>query len=129
MMDERRLKAAQLRSQGLDVTEVAKECGISRTSFYNWMDEEEFKAELSRCEQEFLTTTRKMLAAYGPKAVTKLIALSNKATSEKVQMDATAKILDKLISNANKLEIDDARDSETVSADILSEELSELEAE
>lgn len=129
MMDERRLKAAQLRSQGLDVTEVAKECGISRTSFYNWMDEEEFKAELSRCEQEFLTTTRKMLAAYGPKAVTKLIALSNKATSEKVQMDATAKILDKLISNANKLEIDDARDSETVSVDILNEELLEVEGE
>jgi len=129
MLDERMLLAAQLRSEGIDVTEVAKKAGISRTTFYNWMANEEFVAELSRCEQEFLTTTRKMLSAYGPSAVRALIKLSTRADSEKVQLDASAKILDKLVSNATKIEIDDNRDSDIVSIDILEEEMKEFDHE
>ncbi|MGE5627814.1 MAG: phBC6A51 family helix-turn-helix protein [Solirubrobacterales bacterium] len=126
MLNEKMLLAAQLRSQGIDVTEVCKQVEISRTTFYNWMNNDMFVAELSRCEQEFLTTTRKMLAAYGPKAVHKLMKLAEDAESEKVQMDASAKILDKLVSNATKIDINDCSNSDDkVSTDILDEEFAQ----
>lgn len=129
MLDERKLKAAQLRAQGTEVTEVARQVGIERTTFYTWLKDDEFVAELNRCTQEFLTTTRKMLSAYGPKAVDRLIKLAERAESEKVKLDAASKILDKLVSNATKIEIDTNQADDHLSKDILDEEFKDIDNE
>lgn len=129
MLDERKLHAALLRAQGIEISEIARTVGCSRQAFYDWLKNEEFNAEVDRCRQEFLTVTRNMLAGYGPKAVQNLINLAKDASSEKVKLDATGKILDKLVSNATKIEIDDNRDSDIVSIDILEEEMKEFDNE
>ena len=48
MLDERQLKCIELKFQGLDITEIASQVGISRTTYYKWIELEEYKAEVHR---------------------------------------------------------------------------------
>lgn len=106
MLDERQLKAIELKFKGLDITHIALEVGIARNTFYKWAAMEEFKAELSRREQEYISSTKLMAAYFAPKAMQGIMYLALKGGSEKVRLDAYSKLLDKIISNANKIDID-----------------------
>jgi len=119
LLDERKIKAIALYVQGIDITAIVKQIGVARATFYNWNNDEEFKAEVSRVRQEYLTQTSHLLHSYGPKAMKTLVYLSEHADSEKVRLEATGKILDKLVSNATKISIDDTREDSTVDKDIL----------
>ena len=106
MLDERQLKAINLKFKGLEVTKIAEEVGVSRTTFYKWAGTEEFKAEVARREQEYISSTKLMAAYFAPKAMQGIMYLALKGGSEKVRLDAYSKLLDKIISNANKIDID-----------------------
>lgn len=130
MLDDRKLKCIELKAQGIEITEIAKQLGIARNTYYNWAADEEFKAELGRREQEFISSTRQAVISYGPKVVKLLIALAEKGDSEKVRLDALSKLLDKTMSNATKISIDDGREGEdNVSIDILEQETKEFDNE
>jgi transcriptional regulator len=130
MLDERQLKCIALKAQGIEVTKIAEEVGISRTTFYQWNKLEEFKAEACRREQEFISSTKQAVISYGPKAMELLKELAENADSEKVRLDAISKILDKIVSNAVKIEIDSGMgDKDDVSIDILSQEMLEADNE
>jgi transcriptional regulator len=120
MLDERQLKCIALKAQGIEVTKIALEVGISRTTYYEWNKLEDFKAEACRREQEFISSTKQAVISYGPKAMQLLKDLAENADSEKVRLDAIAKILDKIVSNATKIDINDGRsDKDKVSIDVL----------
>jgi len=119
MLDERKINAALMRAQGVDVTKIAIDIGINRGTFYNWEKDEEFRAELDRLKQEFLTQGKSMVAFLAPSAVKKLAWLMVHADSTKVQLEAARALLDKTISNATKISIDDTREDDTVSPDVL----------
>lgn len=128
MLDERQIKAVEAKAKGFTITDVAKEAGVSRNTVYEWIKLEEFKAELSKLEQDFLSSTRQAVISYGPKVVEELKKLATKGTSEKVRFDALSKLLDKTMSNANKIEIADGRDSnDNVPIDVLDKEISEID--
>ena len=119
MLDEKKIKACLLRAQGMDVTKIAEEIGISRGTFYNWEKEDEVKAELLRLKQEFLSQGFNMVAFLAPSAVKKLAYLMVHADSSKIQLESARALLDKSISNATKISIDDTREDDTVSPDVL----------
>jgi transposase len=130
MLDERQLECIALKAQGMEVTKLASKVGISRTTYYEWNKLEEFKAEACRREQEFISSTRQAVISYGPKAMQILKDLAEKSDSDKVRLDAVAKILDKIMSNATKIELVDGRDAkDTVPVDVLDNEMDELDNE
>lgn len=130
MLDDRKLQCIELKAKGIEVTEIAKTVGISRTTYYEWAKDEEFKAEAYRREQEFISSTKQAVISYGPKVVKALIELAEHADSEKVRLDALSKLLDKTMSNATKIEISDDRDGkDNVSVDVLDTELNEFDNE
>lgn len=129
MLDERKMKCITLKAQGMNVTDIAEEMGIARNTYYNWAADEEFTAELARREQEFISSARQTVISYAGKAVRQLIKIAETAESEKVRSDALAKLMDKVISNATKIEIDDGRSDEAVTVDILDKELAEFDGE
>jgi AcrR family transcriptional regulator len=126
VLDEKKTKAACLRFADVDVTKIADEVGISRATFYNWEKTEEFKAEVDRIRQEYLSTIDNLAITEGLKSLKKLAHLRDNARSEKVQSDAASKILDKVKSNATHITVDDERLSEFISADVLEQELSDV---
>ena len=130
MLDERQLKAINLKFKGLEVTKIAEEVGVSRTTLYKWRGMEEFKAEVARRKQEYISSTRLMAAYFAPKAMQGIMYLALKGSSEKVRLDAYSKLLDKIISNATRIEIDAcANDKDAVTLDVLTEELNDIDAE
>jgi transposase len=129
MLDERQLKVCELLAIGTPAIEIAKVIGISRTSVYDWKKTDEMKARLEELEQDFISSTKRAVVGYGPKAVELLKYLAEHADSEKVRLDATCKLIDKVVSNATRIEIDDNRDSDVVSIDVLDQEISEFDSE
>lgn len=119
MLDERHLKVCELLAIGTPAIEIAKIIGISRTSVYDWKVQEEMRARLEELEQDFISSTRHAVTGYGPKAVSLLKALAESAESEKVRLDATCKLLDKVISNAVKIELFNGNDQDNVNQDML----------
>ena len=130
MLDERQLECIALKAQGIEITKIALRVGISRTTYYEWNKLEEFKAEACRREQEFISSTRQAVISYGPKVVEELKKLATQGKSEKIRLDALSKLLDKTMSNATKIEIADGReDKDTVTVDVLDQELKEFDEE
>ena len=130
MLDERQIKAIEAKAKGATIVDVAKAAGVSRNTIYEWIKLEEFKAELSRLEQDFLSSAKQAVISYGPEIVKQLKLIATKGTSEKVRLDALSKLLDKTMSNATKIEINDGRDTkDDVSIDVLDQEIKEFENE
>ncbi|MBU3098369.1 MULTISPECIES: phBC6A51 family helix-turn-helix protein [Clostridium] len=130
MLDERQIRAVEAKAKGFTITDVAKEAGVSRNTVYEWIKLEEFKAELSRFEQDFLSSTKQAVISYGPIVVEELKKLATKGKSEKVRLDALSKLLDKTMSNANKIELSDTRDTkDNVPVDVLDKEIEEFDNE
>lgn len=129
MLDERQLEACRLLSIGTKVTEISKEVGCSRQTVYDWQKNAEFAAMLDQLGQEFISSMIATGREFAPKAMKQLIYLAEHAKSDKGKFDALAKIIDKYMSNATKVEIDINKDSDAISADILDQELSEFDQE
>ena len=130
MLDKRQLEVCALLSQGTPITVIAKEVNVSRQTIYDWKKLEEFKAELDRFGQDFISCMQASGRAYAPKAMAKLIDLCENGTSDKTQLDAASKIIDKYMSNATKIEIADGReDKDNVPVDVLDQEFAEFDAE
>jgi uncharacterized protein (DUF342 family) len=110
-------------AKGIPAIKIAEELGISRTSVYDWKKQDEVAAKLKELEQDFISSTRAAVVGYGPKAVSMLKELAENADSEKIRLEATTKLLDKVISNATKIEIDDGRSDEAVTVDMIDEAL------
>ena len=119
MLDPRQLRVCELLAIGTPVLEIIKVVDISRQTVYDWKKTEEIKAKLEELGQEFISSTLNAVRSEGPKSLLALIKLRDTADSEKVRLEAAAKILDKLVSNATKISIDDTREDDTVSPDVL----------
>lgn len=130
MLDARKLQCINLKFQGMDITTIAGIVGISRTTYYEWIKTEEFKTEVDRNERELLSSTKQILYGYGVRAAKGLMEIAEHGESEKARLDAYSKLLDKCVSNANKIDIEDARTGkDTVTTDLLTEELNDIDAE
>ena len=130
MLDERQVKAVEAKAKGATITDVAKEVGVSRNTIYAWMILEDFKAELSRLEQDFLSSTKQAVISYGPIVVEELKKLATKGKSEKIRLDALSKLLDKTMSNATKIELNDSRDDGgAVPVDVITQAIEDMKNE
>lgn len=130
MLDERQDKMCQLLSIGTSVIEVAKGIGISRQTVYDWKKSEEMKARLDELGQEFISSTKQAVISYAPKAMGIIKDLAEHATSEKIRLEAAKILLDKVVSNAIKVELSNGNDdADNISQDLLNEELNEFDNE
>jgi len=130
MLDERQIKAIEIQSTGGNITDMAKAAGVTRNTIYKWILLEEFKAEVSRCQQEFISSTIQIITAYAPKNAMRLIKLADSTTSRKIELDARLALLNKTMPNTTKISIDDGRDSkDKVDVDVLDEEMNDIDNE
>jgi hypothetical protein len=129
VLDERKMKVALMKAQGIEITQISKDVGISRQTVYTWLDSDDVKAEVLKHGQEFLSQTIQMIGVEGPRNIKALVYLRDHADSEKVRLDAACKLLDKTVSNATHIEIDDNRDINPVSIDVLEQEINSIDNE
>ena len=129
MLDERQIKAVLCQSTGGNISQMARKAGVTRNTIYKWIEKEEFKAEVAKCQQEFFIQGKSMISYLSVKALNTLQKLMY-SKNEKIRFDASSKILDKSHSNATKIELNDDRDTkDNVPPDVLDEEINEIDKE
>jgi len=128
MLDQRQIDAIERQATGGNITDMAKAAGVTRNTIYKWIELEEFKAEVARCQQEYISSTIQIITSYAPKNAAKLIKLADSTTNKKIELDARLALLNKTMPNTNKISIDDGRDSkDKVDVDVLDAEMDELD--
>lgn len=131
MLDEVKEKAITYLLKGEAITDVAKLVGKSRQAIYNWLDDEEFKAELDRRRQEIVTKGNAILLAELNSSIERIKRIAVKSKSEKVKLDANTYLIDRILGKTTtKIEnANNDKDEDKVSRDILDEELKEFDNE
>ena len=130
MLNEKQEKICRLLSTGTTITDIAKEMKMTRQTIYDWKKKEDMKARLDELGQEFISSTKQSVMSYGVHAVRILKNLAEHSESEKIRLDAVSKLLDKVISNAVKIDIENTTDTkDTVTVDVLNDELKEIDNE
>ena len=129
MLDKEHLKICHLLSIGTTITEIAKITGRTRQTIYDWKKLDEMKAMIDGLGQDFISSMQASGRAYAPKAMAKLIDLCENSESDKTQLDAASKIIDKYMSNATKIELDSNINYDAVPVDVLAKELKEFNKE
>lgn len=55
ILSEKHYEAMRYMLEGSNISEISKLCNVSRTAIYNWLSDDDFKAELNRQSQEIKT--------------------------------------------------------------------------
>lgn len=128
MLDDRKLLAIQHLAEGeKPKTEIAKLTGISRTTLYEWLDDDEFKAELNRRLQQRKNLVEKIIDSKLEQAVESLVELSYKSKNDMVKMRALTYLIDRGLGKATeKLEVTAKQDNINVNQDLLNSEYDDI---
>ncbi len=102
MIDERltqqQLLACQLLAQGgVERTEIAKECGVSRATLYNWLKKPEFNAEVDRRIQEFKDFGEMLITSKLHSAVDKYWGLASTSRNDNARGKALEYFIDRAL--------------------------------
>ncbi|MBU3171367.1 helix-turn-helix domain-containing protein [Clostridium estertheticum] len=131
MLDDNKLQCIQLIVKGESKTEIAKLIKVSRKTIYNWIEDEEFKKELSEMREESKNRAKEIINNEAVKAAKIVVDLMQKAKSEKVRYGAASDILDRGLGKAtSRMELADSREGEDdISVDVLEQEIKEIDNE
>lgn len=129
ILDEQKMQCITYLLQGQQITDIAKLINCSRTSIYNWLEDGDFIAEMDRRERELSNAGNKKILADVNTYVDKLKLLALKGHSEKVQLNATEYLLDRIYGRpTTKAEISDERkDKDKIDDDVINKVLDDNE--
>lgn len=131
MIDERQRKAIELIVSGeYQITQVAELVGVHRTTIYNWLDNEEFKAEMDKRLQDIKNQAEKEFNTKLLKAIDEYWKIAMSSTDMRTKEKALSYWIDRSLGKTtSRLEMADNRtDTNITEEDILSE-IDQLEQE
>ncbi|SFQ23053.1 IS630 transposase-related protein [Caldicoprobacter faecalis] len=114
ILDERKEQAITYLLAGYTISDVARLINASRQTIYNWLEDEEFRAELDKRRQEIVKAGNQKIVKDLDLYINKIKLLATKAKSEKVQLDAAIYLLDRVYGTPrSKVDIDVEKTEET----------------
>ena len=124
MINERKEKVITLLIQGEKYVDIAKLVGINRLTIYNWLENEEFKAELNKRKQEISTQGNNIILTDISLYVGELKRIGLTARSERERSLACMYLVDRVLGKStNKIELTNDDNKDVVQLDMLTEEL------
>lgn len=114
-LNERQQKVIELYAEGTSVTNIAKLCGVSRTTIYSDLDNDEVKAGVDRCLAEIKSQVEKQVVNKLDSYISELDRLALTSKSEKTRLDALQYLMDRGLgkpSSKSDINIEDKRDKD-----------------
>lgn len=110
LLSEKQWECIELLSQpDPNVTAIAKELGVGRTTIYEWKKDERFKAELEAREQEIKDEVRHIYIRKLPVVVDRLYELT-KSTDKRTALSAIQSWIDRALGKVStQVELTDNR--------------------
>ena len=124
-LDERKLKAIESIINGETMVNVAKLSGVSRQALYNWVEDDDFKAELDRRVQEIKNQGQQRITSKLTTYIDELERIALTSKSEKNKMDTLQYLVDRVLGRATSRIVDVTGDEDSkdkVSSDDLENE-------
>ena len=125
MLNNKQLQAIDMLMDGVNKTAIADKIKVNRTTLYNWLDNEEFKLELDRRQQEISKHALSDLKGDTKQILEAVKELGYKAESEAVRLSALNSLLDRILGKATakqEIELSNADNNIDVDLDSLLED-------
>lgn len=130
MLDDRKERAISLLIQGEQITNIAKSMGLSRTTIYNWMMDDEFRNELGKREQEIKTQGNRMILNKLNSCIDELLSIALSGDSEKVRSDTAQYLVDRVLGKpTSKIEQSAEQNENNVSKDLVLDAIEDKDEE
>lgn len=119
MLNNKQLQAIDMLMDGVNKTAIADKIKVNRTTLYNWLDNEEFKLELDRRQQEISKHALSDLKGDTKQILEAVKELGYKAESEAVRLSALNSLLDRILGKATaKQEIELSNADNNIDVDL-----------
>ena len=127
-LDERKMKAIENIILGENYTNVAKLSGVSRQALYNWLDDDDFKAELDRRIQEIRKQGEQRITSKIDSYIDALEKIALCGKSEKNRSDALQYLINRdLGTPTSKIaDVTDDEDKDNIDKNELQDELNKF---
>lgn len=117
-LGEKHYKAIEYIIKGENISSVANLTGVSRTALYNWLDDNEFKAELNRQRQEIINSSKERINANVGVYIAELHKIATTSQSEKARIEASTYLLNRVLGTPTRITADITEDSKDDSNNI-----------
>jgi hypothetical protein len=128
-LDERKLKAIENIINGETMTNVAKLSKVSRQALYDWIGDDEFKAELDRQVQEIKSQGQQRITSKLNTYINELEKIALTSNSPKLKADTLEYLIDRVLGRTTSRVADVTDDDNTkdkLDPDVLNNELDEF---
>ena len=131
-LDTRQLKAIELLASGETVRVVADSVGVNRKTVYDWLKNENFKAELDRQVKELKSNVEKKLLSNVNPFLDELTKIALYSESDKTRLEAITYCINRLVGTPTKVQQDitgeDTKENNNIDIDSVLEEIDLKEA-
>jgi len=97
ILTEKHYEAMKYMLEGSNISEVSKLCKASRTSIYNWLNDDDFKAELNKQSQEIKTNADKKITSRLDCYVDEMHRIATTGKTDKERRSACEFMIDRVL--------------------------------
>lgn len=129
-LGEKQYRAMELIIQGETISDIAKMLKVSRGTIYNWLDDENFKADLNKQRQEIKNASKERINACIGIYISELHKIATTSQSEKARIEASTYLLNRVLGTPTRVQQDiteeETKENNKIDIDSVLEEI-ELE--
>ena len=131
-LGEKQYRAMELIIQGETISDIAKMLKVSRGTIYNWLDDENFKADLNKQRQEIKNASKERINACIGIYISELHKIATTSQSEKARIEASTYLLNRVLGTPTRVQQDiteeDTKENNNIDIDSVLEEIDLKEA-
>ena len=110
-LGEKQYKVMELIIQGETISDIAKMMKVSRGTIYNWLDDENFKADLNKQRQEIKDASKERINANIGIYIGELHKIATTSQSEKARIEASVYLLNRVLGTPTRVQQDITEDT------------------
>ena len=110
-LGEKQYKVMELIIQGETISDIAKMMKVSRGTIYNWLDDENFKADLNKQRQEIKDASKERINANIGIYIGELHKIATTSQSEKARIEASVYLLNRVLGTPTRVQQDITEDA------------------
>ena len=105
-LGEKQYRTMELIIQGETISDIAKMLKVSRGTIYNWLDDENFKADLNKQRQEIKNASKERINACIGIYISELHKIATTSQSEKARIEASTYLLNRVLGTPTRVQQD-----------------------
>lgn len=100
ILSEKHYEAMKYMLEGCSISDISKLCKVSRTAIYNWLDDKEFKEELSKQGEAIKTNADKQITSKLDCYISEMHRIATTGKTDKERRSACEYMIDRVLGKA-----------------------------